>query len=340
MDQKAKVNMDITKADCLIDLHLHLDGSLSLKSVKALAALQGMELKMDDDELWSRLSVGKKCRDLNEYLEKFDFPLSLMQKEEAITQSLRCLCSELKEQGLMYAEIRFAPQLHTREGLSIKRVVQSAVDGIKDSPLMCNLIICCMRGKDTSRANLESVRIAREFLEKGVCAVDLAGAESIYENELFKNEISLAARLGVPITLHAGEASGANSVRTAVDMGALRIGHGVRSCESPELLSQLSQKGIFLELCPTSNLNTGIFKTIEEYPIRTFIENGVSFGINTDNMSVSATNIKTEWSKIIDVFELAGDEIYAILSDTVGASFASCEQKLKMREELQRYFNC
>ena len=110
-----------------IDLHLHLDGSLSLKTIRQLAAMQGVEVPRDDRELLSWLQVGPDCRDLNEYLEKFSFPCSLMQTEEAITLTVANLCGELMEQGLLYAEIRFAPQLHTLGGLTQEQVVQAAV---------------------------------------------------------------------------------------------------------------------------------------------------------------------------------------------------------------------
>ena len=112
----------------LIDLHLHLDGSLSLESVRELARMQNIEVEADDEKFLKMLQVGPDCKDLNEYLEKFDFPCSLLQKPEAITRSVENLRRELKEQGLLYAEIRFAPQLHLLQGLTQRQVVQAAVE--------------------------------------------------------------------------------------------------------------------------------------------------------------------------------------------------------------------
>ena len=117
-------------SDGLIDLHLHLDGSLSLASVRELAAMQALEIPADDAALLARLRVSPTCRDLNEYLEKFDFPCSLLQTPEAITRAVSNLCAELADQGLLYAEIRFAPQLHLLKGLDQSRVVEAAAAGL------------------------------------------------------------------------------------------------------------------------------------------------------------------------------------------------------------------
>ena len=125
--------IDINKLNCFIDLHLHLDGSLSLNTVKKLAKLQNIEITETDDQLKEKLSVDKDCKDLNQYLSKFAFPCSLLQTKEAITLSVKCLNQELSEQGLMYTEIRFAPQLHINKGLTQKEVVEAAIDGLKVS---------------------------------------------------------------------------------------------------------------------------------------------------------------------------------------------------------------
>ena len=192
----------------LIDLHLHLDGSLSLESVRDLARMQNIQVEADDEQLLKLLQVGPDCKDLNEYLEKFAFPCSLLQKPEAITRSVENLRRELKEQGLLYAEIRFAPQLHLLQGLTQRQVVQAAVDGLKEEGVKANLILCCMRGDRNREENLETIRLTAEFLGKGVCAADLAGAEALFTTEMFVDIFALARELGIPYTIHAGEAAG------------------------------------------------------------------------------------------------------------------------------------
>ena len=148
----------------LIDLHLHLDGSLSLESVKALAKMQNIAIPESDDEILRTLRVSEDCHDLNEYLEKFAFPGMLLQTKEGISESVYRLCEELKEQGLIYAEIRFAPQLHLAKGLTQDEVVEAAIAGANRSTFKCGLILCCMRMADNQIANMQTVEAAKRYL--------------------------------------------------------------------------------------------------------------------------------------------------------------------------------
>lgn len=312
----------------LVDLHLHLDGSISLQSAKALAQMQGIEL-CSDEELITRLRVSDDCRDLCEYLEKFDFPLSLLQTKEAISEAVYRLCEELCEQGMVYAEIRFAPQLHCKQGLTQGQVVEAAIEGMRKGRLLSTLILCCMRGEGLCEKNRETVDVAKEFLGRGVGAIDLAGAEALYPNEGFADIFEYARKYNIPFTCHAGEADGAQSVRSAVAFGACRIGHGVRSAEDGELLFELSQKGVVLELCPTSNLNTRVFESLAEYPIERFLQAGVRFTINTDNTSVSNTTLAEEFRKLAAVYDFSAEELEQIVKTAIDASFADEETKKK-----------
>ena len=318
----------------LIDLHLHLDGSLSLNSVRELARMQNMAVEHDDEKLLKLLQVGPDCKDLNEYLEKFAFPCSLLQSPEAITRSVENLRSELKSQGLIYAEIRFAPQLHTLRGLTQRQVVQAATEGLKADGVEANLILCCMRGDQNHEQNLETVRLAAEFLGKGICAVDLAGAEALFPTDAFEEEFTLARKLGVPYTIHAGEAAGPESVYTALDFGAKRLGHGVRSAEDAKLLERLAQEGITLELCPTSNLNTNIFPSLQDYPLLQLMEAGVRVTINTDNIMVSGVSLESEWEKVIKTFHLNGDQILTLQKNAAEAVFADHKMKARLLERI------
>ncbi|MBQ6580187.1 MAG: adenosine deaminase, partial [Oscillospiraceae bacterium] len=175
------------KTPGLIDLHLHLDGSLSVKSVKELAALQNIEIPENEEELLKLLRINDDCKDLTEYLEKFAFPGMLLQTKEAVALSVYNLQEELKEQGLIHAEIRFAPQLHTRKGLSqddaIQAVLEGRRQGLEENPSIKIGIICCMMCVGTEKVNwdknMETASIAHEYMNDGVVCVDLAGAEGI-----------------------------------------------------------------------------------------------------------------------------------------------------------------
>ena len=323
------------KKYALVDLHLHLDGSLSVATVRELADMQKIEIPEDDQELLDMLQVDADCRDLNEYLEKFDITVSLLQTKEALSTAVYNLEEELRAQALLYAEIRFAPQLHTEQGLSQAEIVEAAIAGMNRSEFRSNLILCCMRGDDNREQNLETVRIAKKYLGKGVCAVDIAGAEALYPTENFEDVFQLAKELGVPYTIHAGEADGAQSVYKALEFGTKRVGHGVRSVEDDMLIKRLADEGITLELCPTSNMNTNIFESMEEYPIRKLLDAGVRVTINTDNMTVSGTTLQSEFRKMIDTFALTDEELKQLAKNSVNASFADQDTKKLILDELK-----
>ena len=322
-----------------IDLHLHFDGSLSISNARALAALEGVALPEDDNELKVALTVSPDCKDLGEYLTKFAFPLSLLQSEAAIEQGMYTLCRELDGEDCIYAEIRFAPQLHLDKGLDQKKVVEAAIRGFKRSAIDGGLILCCMRGDDNAALNETTVEIAREYLGKGVVALDLAGNEAGFPTDSFASLFARARELQVPFTIHAGEADCAESVRSALAMGASRIGHGVRSIEDPALVEILAKNHISLELCPISNIQTTVFDDISEYPIRQFLKAGVAVTVNSDNRSVSATTARQEMLLLKNTFALTDEEEKALLHSSVDAAFASEALKKKLHEKVEESFS-
>ena len=293
----------------LADLHLHLDGSVSIASARQLAALQNIEIPTGNESLGKLLTVSPDCRNLNEYLEKFAFPGTLLQTREALTISVRNLLNELKVCGLGYAEVRFAPQKHTYKGLSQQEVVEAVIAGWEDSPVAGGMLLCCMRDKGNEAENEETIELAHAYLGRGVLGADLAGAEGLFPTRDFEFLFRKAARLGVPFTIHAGEADGPASVRKALDFGARRIGHGVRSIEDPQLVKELADNAIVLELCPTSNMQTCVFDKIEDYPLRELMEAGVKVTLNTDNMSVSGTTLPQEFALMEKTFRLTPEEL-------------------------------
>ena len=322
-----------------IDLHLHFDGSLSISNARALAALEGVDIPENEAELRAALTVSPDCKDLGEYLTKFAFPLSLLQSEAAIEQGMYTLCRELDAEGCIYAEIRFAPQLHLDKGLDQKKVVEAAIRGFKRSAIDGGLILCCMRGDDNAALNETTLEIAREYLGKGVVALDLAGNEAGFPTDSFASLFARARELQVPFTIHAGEADCAESVRSALAMGASRIGHGVRSIEDPALVDILAKNHIALELCPISNIHTTVFDDISEYPIRQFLKAGVAVTVNSDNRSVSATTARQEMLLLKNTFALTDEEEKALLHSSVDAAFASEALKKKLHERVEESFS-
>lgn len=318
----------------MIDLHLHLDGSLPIKTVLKLAKLQNIALPGEDEAtLRKYLAVSPSAKSLNDYLRCFDLPLMLLQSCEAVKIALYELICELKEQGIIYSEIRFAPQLHTKCGCTQREIIEAAITGLdkaqKDFNTKSNLILCAMRG-GSEEDNLLTVSLAAEYLGNGVCAVDLAGAEALYKTELYRNVFSLAARLCVPFTIHAGEADGVQSVKTAVEFGARRIGHGVAAVDDDELLDEIKRKNISIECCLTSNLQTKAVSKLENHPIKDFLRLGINATINTDNMTVSDTTVEKELSLLSDIAPEISRK--TLMRNAVNAAFLSDNE----REELMR----
>lgn len=328
----------IQKLTCFTDLHLHLDGAVSAESARELAAMQNIQVPDDEDALLRLLRVSDDCRDLNEFLEKFAFPCSLLQTYEGLETAAYNLCTELTAQGIMYAEIRFAPQKSTDKGLTQREAVKAVSDGINRSGLECGLILCCMRGDDNRTENMETVDVCAEFLGNTVCALDLAGAEALFPTENFADVFEYARVKGVPFTVHAGEAAGAGSVKSALDFGASRIGHGVRAAEDERVLKRLSEAEIPLECCLTSNLNTALFKSAGEFPFRKLTDAGIIVTVNTDDPSIEGTDIKKEYSLFCETFSLTPEELKELILNSVRASFASDEAKKRMRKRIETEF--
>lgn len=297
----------------MIDLHLHLDGSLPPALVRELA--QGQHFPLPGN-LEAALRAPQDCRDLNEYLERFDLPLALLQTADALERAAYALCTELQAQGLDYAEVRFAPQLHTREGLTQRQAVEAVCKGVARSGFPAPAILCCMRGADEP-LNRETIATAAAYQGRGVCACDLAGAEALYPTSQYRELFAYARSLGVPYTIHAGEAAGPESIWAALEMGASRIGHGVRAREDPALVKELAQRQIPLELCFTSNVQTKAVASPADFPLREYLAQGVCCTVNTDNTTVSGTTLREEYKKLA----LSPEEIKTVNRNAQKARF-------------------
>lgn len=321
----------------MIDLHCHLDGAITPDIAKKLGALQNIELPAkDDDELLKKLSVPEDCESLNDFLQCFGLPLRLLQTKEGIAEAIRLVQENAKSEGIIYLEIRFAPQLHQINGLTQKEVIEAALEGLKQSDLHTNLILCLMRSDHNQDENLETVELAKKYLVKdeGVVAVDLAGAEALFKTADFKKEFELARSYGIPFTIHAGEADGAESVKAAIEFGAKRIGHGVRVNEDPELLEYIVKNEIPLEMCPNSNRQTKAVSDMTKYPLQEYLAKGVKVTINTDDPAICRTNLKNEFSYIEKMYGITSDQKKQLLLNAADAAFCSENFKKYLKENI------
>ena len=238
------------------ELHLHLDGSIPPETMWELAKKEHAELPtatLEEFRTW--LKVTSDCSSVNEYLERFELPLQLLQKKENLSLVTESLIDVLAGQGYGLAEIRFAPQLHLRSGLTQRDAVEAVLAGqeagLKKHPsLKTGILLCAMSiGPETLNMaeNLETVRLTKEFLGKGVVGCDLAGAEGIVPLRSFHPVFDLARELNVPFTCHAGDSQGSDTIKDALDFGTKRIGHGHHLYDAPELWQRVRDSGATLE---------------------------------------------------------------------------------------------
>ncbi len=324
----------------MIDLHVHLDGSLEPEEVLLLARKSGVKLPTEDPaELRNLLTVEEDCQSLKEYLERFDLPLLVLQTAGSVEKSVYMMLKRLSAQGLIYSEVRFAPQLHCAQGLSQEEVVAAAVKGLnraeEETGMPAQLILCCMRFPGPQDKNRETVEVAKKYLGKGVCAVDLAGDEAGNPTRNYEALFGYAREIGVPVILHAGESAGSFSVADALNMGAQRIGHGILAAESEEVMARLKAENIPLEVCYTSNLQTKAAKTLPGHPIRMLFDRGLTVTVNTDNMSVSDTNLKREYRRLMDEFGFTLEEMKTIALNAVEASFINDYMKKALSQKVE-----
>ena len=325
----------------MIDLHLHLDGSLSIENFKFLANRQNYDL---GDDFPNNIYVNNDCKSLEEYLERFNLPLALLQDEFSIAYAVSSLVNRLYNAGYIYAEIRFAPQLHTQKGMSQENAVIAACAGLRNGlrgkeGFNAKLILCCMRQSDYEINHL-AIILAEKYKTAGVCAVDLAGPEAYRSGDYYKDLFDEAKEKGLNITIHAGEACGSEEVIKAIDLlHAQRIGHGVHLEISRDNMIKITSMKIFFEFCPTSNLQTTSLSDYESVPIREFDRFGIKVTINSDNMTVSNTNVLEEYKHLYKTFKLQKFEVKHFLLNSIDASFTSEIEKQALRRELDKKFD-
>ena len=319
-----------------IDLHNHLDGSLPVATVLELAAMSGVELPSNTIEgIRDHLTVEPDCTSLNEYLEKFAIPVSVLQTEDCLEKAVYDTMRDLDARGVCYAELRFAPGQHLQRGLTQEQVTEAAVRGLNKAlaelSIRGQLILCCMRGA-ANAINRETIDVTRRFLGKGVCCADLAGAEALFPTADYKELFAYAAEQGVPYVIHAGEADGPDSMWAAIEMGAKRIGHGIAAVQDEKLMDYLKEHRIPLEVCVTSNVQTKGAPSPEEHPILRMLDYGLAVTVNTDNMTVSGTDLKNEFSVISDRLAMTAEQEKQIMENSIAAAFLSDEEKAQLRE--------
>lgn len=317
-----------------MDLHCHLDGSIHPQRIRDYLASIGEALPADFDR-W--IAVSEDCPSLTEYLRCFDLPLRWLQTEEGLEQAVVDLLWDAKVENTRYLEIRFAPTLHLEGGLTYEGVFQALARGKArgeaETGVCCRLIVCAMR-HHTREQNLAMLEAAKDFFPQLVCAADLAGDENAFPTTCHLDFFHRAAELGIPYTIHSGETGNRENIRTALELGARRLGHGIAMAEDETLQERCKAAGVGIELCPTSNFQTKAARGWEEYPLRRYLEMGLKACLNTDNRTVSCTDLNREYLRAMEEGGCGREEILTLLENACDISFAPEEVKAAFRAEL------
>ncbi|GKU25740.1 adenosine deaminase [Clostridium folliculivorans] len=321
-----------------IHLHCHLDGSVRPNTMLELMKQDGYMGKDKKEEFINKIAVLDKTVSLEEYLKKFEIPISVMQSKENLKRIAYELIEDCNSENIKYIEIRFAPWFHCKNGLAMEDVIQAVIDGANEGKakfdVEFNLIICLLR-HESYEVNKEQLYAAKKFLGSKVVAIDLAGDEQKYPADQFVELFDKAKSLGFHITIHAGETGNFENIDKSIELlHAERIGHGTAAIKSEKTMKILLDKNIPLEVCVTSNYNTGIVDRIIDHPIYKYIKKNLIVTVNTDNNTVSNTTLTNEYIKIISNFRLTDSEVINTIENAI--SFAFCDEgtKDKLRQKL------
>lgn len=321
------------------DLHVHLDGSMRLGTVMELSRELPKNRKFPRTlDIGQALFPPQRCT-LEEYLKAFSIPVAVLQSEAALERAAYELCEDAAKENIIYMEIRFAPLLHLQEGLTPQKVVEAVLSGMrraeKEFPIRTRLILCGMK-QESTEASERTARLATEYLGKGVVAFDLAGPERDFPTSLHREAIKIAKEAGLHLTIHAGEGCCPEQIKEALDLGAERIGHGVYLYKDEATERLVAERGIPLEVCPTSNLQiSGVMETYADHPLKHYLDRGIHVTLNTDNRLMSRIDVTHEFEKVIEAFFLSKDEVKTILLNSAQAAFTTQEIKADLQNQVE-----
>lgn len=308
-------------------LHEHLDGGLRPQTLLALCQHQGLSPPVQDAGALARwMLANAHSGSLERYLQGFDWTVRAMSSAGACERVAFEAAEDARLDGCVAAEFRMAPLLLEPLGLAPEAVVEALLAGLRRSALPSGLIVCAMR-TDSAAQSLRAARLAARYRDQGVVGFDLAGAERGFPATLHRQAIQAARDAGLGITCHAGEADSGERVLEAAALGATRIGHGVRVMDvpghpaSPAWRERARELGIHFEVCPTSNVHTGVVHALSEHPIAAMLRAGLDVSCSTDNRLMSGVTLSGELAALETALGMARQEIGQLMHNAARASF-------------------
>jgi adenosine deaminase len=321
------------------DLHVHLDGSLRLSTILELARDQNVQLPAADvDGLRAAMHVGEHTGSLVEYLKAFDVTLRVMQTPDALYRVMYELAEDAGRENVRYMEVRYAPMLHTRQGMRLTQIVEIVLKAAHDAELafgiQTRLILCGLRNI-SAETSMRMAELVVAYKNRGVVGFDLAGAEYDYPPKDHGEAFALVRKNNVNVTTHAGEAYGPASIAQAIhDCGAHRIGHGCRLREDGDLLHYVIDHRIPLECCPSSNVQTGAVESLEAHPMRLYYNLGARVTVNTDNRLITDTTVSQELEILHTKMGFDLEDIKQVVMNGFKSAFMPFHEKRRYLETI------
>ena len=326
------------------ELHCHLDGSVRPETLLELAREYDQPAPRDDPEALREYMRVDDARSLEDYLARFDVTLGVMQTAAALERIANELSIDAARDGVRYLEVRYAPVLNTRRGLSLGEAVEAPLRGLeraeRDGGAVARVIICGLRHM-ASDVSLELSRLAVAYRHRGVVGFDLAGGELGNPASPHAAAFAYAREHDLACTCHAGEGAGASSVREAVHVcGANRIGHATRLYEDESLMQYVNDRRIALEICLTSNVQTHAVESYQEHPLRAYFDRGMNVVLNTDNRLMSGTTLTDEYLHAATALGFTFDELAEVALNGFSSAFLPWEERQRLlgraRDEIAR----
>jgi adenosine deaminase len=316
-----------------VELHLHFDCSLSYAVVSRIDPSITLEDYRND------FIAPAKCTNLVEVLTRSSHSIALMQTEEQLRLATFDVLEQLQQEHVIYAELRFAPLLHTKKGLSAEEVVEivdtAAVDASQAMGIEARIILCTLR-QFTTEQSMQTAKLVERFKGRHIVALDIAGDEAGFSLEAHIPAFQFAAQSGIAYTAHAGESRGAESVwETLRKLGPSRIGHGVHSIEDATLVEYLRKEHIHLEVCPSSNYQTNAVDTYAEHPIAKLYDAALSLSVNSDDRTLCNINLTREYEKLHDIFGWDETHFFQCNLNAIHAAFLPVAVKRRLENQLR-----
>jgi adenosine deaminase len=323
------------------ELHLHLDGSLRIDTALEIARTRKVDAPTDWAGMYAALVAPERTRDQAELLERFDLPIALMQDAEALERIAFELVETKADDNVHYVEIRWGPLLHTAQGLSLEDGIAAVCRGANDAAdvtgTVVRLICTALRSHDPVD-NINLADVAASFMDQGLVGWDLAGPEADYPDPLdHSRAFEVATEHGLWATIHAGEWGGAAQVRRALALDPERIAHGPLAIDDPDLCRELTDRGITLDLCPTSNVQAGIVASVADHPLAALHRAGVPVTLNTDDRTVSDITLSEEFVRAIDEIGLTLPELWGINRHALDVGFADFDTLQPLMREFDAW---